>query len=176
MNKQQYKISLRSPGFVTFVMMICFLTSCTTMKTHRLYEGRQLSDDKIAQLISKGDGILVHSVDGVKSPDGKETYGPSTFELLPGDHTLIVSFRRNFGVPRGRATIYYRSSSTNNLDVRVGTKAGHTYLLTSQHDPEKEEWFAVVMDETQKRKIVEVGPQPSKTIQTYVATPPPSGG
>ena len=62
------------------------------------------------------------------------------------------------------------------MDVRVRTEAGHTYLLTSQDDPEREEWYVVVMDETQKRKIVEVGPQPSKTVRTYVVTRPPKGG
>ena len=172
MHRQQYKISIHLSAFVTFVAMICFLASCTTVNTHRLYEGQQLSDDKIALLISKGDTILVHSVDGMKSPDGKETYGPSKFELLPGNHTLIVSFRRDFAVERGRAIIYYRSSSANNLVVRVGTEAGHTYLLTSQRDDERQEWYAVVMDETQKRKIVEEGPQPYNTVQTYVVTPP----
>jgi hypothetical protein len=149
-----------------------FLASCTTMKSTKLYEGQQLPDNRIAHLISKEDWILVHSVDGVKDPDGSETYGPSKFELLPGDHTLIVSFQRNFSHTTGRTVVYYKSSSTNNLDLRVRTEAGHTYLLTSQHDPEREEWYAVIMDETQKRKIVEVRPEPSKTVQTYVVKHP----
>jgi len=145
------------------------------MKTTKLYEGQQLSEDKIARLISKEDGILVHSVDGVKSPDGKETYGPSKLELLPGDHVLVVSFRRTFSRTTGSGIVYYRSSSTNNVAVRFRTEAGHTYILKAEHDPKRKEWFAIVLDETQKRKIVEVGPQPSKTVQTYVVSYPPKG-
>lgn len=176
MNKLHNKVRLYLAHIVSFVVVMGFLASCTTMKTTKLYEDRQLHDDEIAHIFSKEDRILVHSINGVKSPDGKETYGPSKFELLPGDYTLTVSFRRNFAITRGRSTVYYRSSSTRNLDVRVRTEAGHTYLLTSQHYPEREEWYAVVMDQTQKRKTIEVGPQPSKTVRTFVATPPPRGG
>jgi hypothetical protein len=124
------------------VILLGFLASCITTKTYKLYEGQQLPEDKLVQLISKEERILVHSVDGVKSPEGKETYGPSVFELSPGDHTLKVSFRRNFTVTQGRTRITYRSTSSGNLDVRINTEAGHTYRLRAEHDPEKEQWYA----------------------------------
>ena len=176
MNKLPYKLSLSLFSIVNFVILLCFLASCTTTKTYKLYEGQQLPEDKIAHLISKEERILVHSVDGVKSPEGKETYGPSVFELSPGDHTLTVSFRRTFTVTHGRTTITYRSTSSGSLDVKVNAEAGHTYRLGAEHDPEKEQWYAIVMDETKKKRIVEAGPYSSKTVQVYRDVAPFRGG
>ena len=74
--------------------VICLLASCTTMKDHKLYNGSQLPDDQTALLVNKGDFILIHSIDGIKNPIGEETYGPGRIEVLPGDHSLTISFCR----------------------------------------------------------------------------------
>ena len=88
----------------------------------------------------------------------------------------MVSFRRTFTVTQGRARITYRSTSLGNLDVRVNAEAGHTYRLRAEHDPKKERWYVIVMDETKKKRIVEAGPYPSKTVQTYKDVAPFRGG
>ena len=149
------------------------------MKTYKLYEGQRLPDDKAVHLINKGsrilvkgDRVLVHSVDGVKSSERKEAYNPGVFELLPGDHTLTVSFYRFFAITQGCESFYYRSTSTRKVDVTMRTEAGHTYLLTSRQDPKKDKWYFVVTDEAKGKQIVEAGPYPCETVQIWTARPP----
>jgi hypothetical protein len=165
----------------SFVVFVCFLASCTTSKTYRLYEGQQLPNDKTVRLINKGskilvrgDKILVYSVDGVECPDGKKIYSSGRFELLPGDHTLTVSFYRFFTRTQGCAQYYYRSTSTRKVDVTFRTETGHTYLMTSRQDPKKEKWYFVVTDEVEGRRILEAGPYPCETVEIWLATPPVS--
>ena len=162
MSKLQIRVSLLLTSIVSFLVPICFLVSCTTMKTYKLYEGQQIPIYKAAYLINKrssilvkGSNILIHSVDGLKSPDGEETYRPGEYELLPGDHTLTVSFYRFFAITQGCESFYYRSTSTREVDVALRTEAGHTYLLTSQQDPKKEKWYLIVTDEAKDRKMFE---------------------
>ncbi len=166
---------------LNFVVLVCQLASCTTMKTYKQYEGEKLPNDKAVHLINKGskilvrgDKILVHSVDGVQSSDGEKPYSPGDFELLPGDHTLTVSFYRFFTITQGCETSYYRSTSVRKVDVTFRTEAGHTYLLTSRQDPKKDKWYFVIMDEVKDRKILEAGPFPCETVEIWNAYPPVS--
>jgi hypothetical protein len=179
MSKLQVRVSLHLTSIVTFLVPICFLVSCTTMKAYKLYEGQQLPDEKAAYLVNKGSSILVkgsniliHSVDGLKSPDGEKIYSPGAYELLPGDHTLTVSFYRFFTITRGCESFYYRSTSTREVDVTLRTEAGHTYFLTSQQDPKKEQWYFIVTDEAKDKKMFEAGPYPCETVKIWHATPP----
>ena len=179
MSKLQVRVSLHLTSIVTFLVPICFLVSCTTMKAYKLYEGQQLPDEKAAYLVNKGSSILVkgsniliHSVDGLKSPDGEKIYSPGAYELLPGDHTLTVSFYRFFAITQGCAQDYYRSTSTQRVDVTFKTEIGHIYLLTSRKDPKKEKWYFVVKDNVEGRIIFEAGPFSYETVKIWHAVPP----
>jgi hypothetical protein len=91
------------------------------MKTYRLYKGPQMDSDKTAQLLCKGKRIKINSVNGMKSPDGKDTFGNVELEILPGDYHLTVSFsgRSSTLVSASRYyyNIFYRHYSLNNLDL-----------------------------------------------------------
>ena len=154
------------------IVLLGFLTSCTlTMKTHRLYEGPQLPSDETSQVICTGETIRINSVNGQKSPDGKDTFGNVKIEILPGDNELTVSFSgtsitMNYGSEgRYRYNIYYRHDSLNNLDITINAEAGHKYLLTSTHDYEKSRWHVVVRDETAGRSILKEGPYPLNKVR-----------
>jgi hypothetical protein len=158
--------------FVSLVLL-GFLTSCTlTMKTHRLYEGPQLPSDETSQIICTEETIRINSVNGQKSPDGKDTFGNVRIELLPGDYHLTVSFSGTSMVMaygedgRYRYNIYYRHDSVNNVDITMKAEAGHTYLVTSTQDYEKSRWRIVVRDEKADRTILKEGPYPLNKIRT----------
>jgi len=142
------------------------------MKTHRLYEGPQLPSDETAQIICTGERIRINSVNGQKSPDGKDTFGNVRIMILPGDYHLTVSFSGTsmamaYGEDgRYRYNIYYRHDSLNNVDIAMNAEAGHTYLVTSTHDYEKSRWRIVVRDETADRTILKEGPYPLNKIRT----------
>ena len=179
MGKLQVRVSIPLTIIVSFVVLMCFLASCATIKSYKLYEGQQLPNDKVVHIINKGsrilvkgDRILVHSIDGVRSPDGGKTYSSGEYELLPGDHTLMVSFYRFFTISRGCESFYYRSTSARKVDVTLSTEAGHTYLLTSEQDPKKEKWYFIVTDVTEDRRIFEAGPYTCETVKIWHATPP----
>jgi len=155
------------------LVILGFLTNCSlTMKTHRLYEGPQLPSDETAQIICTGERIRINSINGQKSPDGKDTFGNVRIEILPGDYSLTVSFSGTsmemaYGEDaRYRYNIYYRHDSLNNVDITVKAEAGHTYLVASTHDYEKSRWRVVVRDETADRRILKEGPYPLNRIRT----------
>ena len=123
-----------------------------------------------AQILSKGEGIQIISVNGMKSPDGKDTFGNVKLEIVPGDYHLTVSFagKSSTLVPAGMYYyyIFYRNDSLNNVDITVKAEPGHRYLLTSTHDYEKSTWHVVVRDETDDRIILKEGPFPLNKIRT----------
>ena len=153
----------------TFFMV--YLASCgPSKKTYIFYKGPQLPSDKTAQLVCKGKTIQINSVNAQKSPDGKDTFGNVTLEILPGDYHVTVSFSG-----RSAPTVFERFSnyevffthdSLHNVDITIKAEAGHRYLVTSNHDYEKSTWNTVVRDETDDRTILEEGPYPLNKIRT----------
>jgi hypothetical protein len=142
-------------------------------KTYRLYQGPQLPDDETAQIICTGERIRINSVNGQKSPDGKDTFGNVRLEILPGDYDLTVSFSGTSLVmvhgKKGQSigeTISYRHDSLNDVDITINAKAGHTYVVNSSHNYEQSRWFIVVRDETGDRRILKEGPYPLNKIRT----------
>lgn len=164
------------PGLVNiliFIILVGFLLSCTVdLRSYRLYQGPQLPKDETAQIICTGETIRINSVNGQKSPDGKDIFGNVRLEILPGDYHLIVSFSgtsiaMDYGEDgRYRYNIYYRHDSLNNVDITINAKAGHTYLVNSTHNYKKSRWHAVVRDETGDRRILKEGPYPLNKIRT----------
>ena len=155
------------------LVILGFLTNCSlTMKTHRLYEGPQLPSDEPAQIICTGERIRINSINGQKSPDGKDTFGIVRIEILPGNYSLTVSFsgtslEMSYGESgRYRYNVFYRHDSLNNVDITMNAEAGHTYLVTSTHDYEKSRWGVVVRDETARKTILKEGPYPLNKIRT----------
>jgi hypothetical protein len=141
------------------------------MKTYKLYQGPQLPSEETAQLVCKGgETIQINAVDGQKSPQGKDTFGNVTFEILPGDYQVTVSFSgRSATMVFGESynyQVFFTHHSLENVDITVKAEAGHRYLLTSNHDYEKSTWNVVVRDETADKRILRKGPYPLNTIRT----------
>ena len=172
MQKKFRKIPLLAGIFIPIVFL-GWLTSCTLARnTYKLYQGPQLPKDETAQIICTGDRIRINSVNGQKSPDGKDTFGNVRLEILPGDYHLTVSFSGTSLAMayaedgRYRYNIFYRHDSLNTVDITINAKAGHTYLVNSTHNYEKSRWHAVVTDETGDRRILKEGPYPLNKIRT----------
>lgn len=152
-------------------VLVVYLASCgAAMKSYRLYEGPQLPSDETAQLVCKGETIQINSVNGQKSPDGKDTFGHVTLEILPGDHHVTVSFSgRSATTVFGESynyQVFFTHNSLHNVDITMKAEAGHTYLVTSIHDYKKSRWNAIVRDETDDRRILKEGPYPLNKIRT----------
>ena len=153
------------------ILLMGFLATCSPpMLTYRLYQGPQKPSDETAQLLCKGDRIQINSLNGMKSPDGKDTYGNVKLEILPGDYDLTVSFSGKsmtmVNATRYYYNVFYRHDSLNTVDITIKAEAGHTYLVTSTHDYGKSIWNAVVKDETGDRIIVNEGPYRLNKIRT----------
>jgi hypothetical protein len=153
------------------VVLVGFLASCgPSKKTYKLYQGPQLPSEEIAQLVCEGETIQINSVNGQKNPQGKDTYGNVTLEILPGDYDLTVSFSgRSAHTVFGELynyQVFFTYNSLQNVDITIKAEAGHTYLVTSNHDYEKSTWNAVVKDETDDKTILEEGPYPLNKIRT----------
>ena len=153
------------------MLLMGFLASCSpSMQTYRLYQGPQMPSGETAQILSKGEGIQIISVNGMKSPDGKDTFGKVKLEIVPGVYQLTVSFsgKSSTLVPAGMYYyyIFYRNDSLNNVEITINAEPGHTYLLTSTHDYEKSTWHVVVRDETDNRMVLKEGPFPLNKIRT----------
>lgn len=147
------------------------LVSCgPSMKNYKLYPGPQLPNDETAQLVCKGETIQINAVNGRKSPQGKDTFGKVTLEIIPGDYRLSVSFSgRSATTVFGESynyQVFYAHNSLQIVDITIKAEAGHRYLVTSNHDYEKSTWNVVVRDETEDRRILEKGPYPLNSIRT----------
>ena len=152
-------------------VFMAYLASCgPSKKTYKLYKGPQLPSEETAQLVCKGETIQINSVNEMKSPDGKDTFGNVTLEILRGDHRVTVSFSgRSAPTVFGESynyQVFFTHDSLQNVDITIKAEAGHTYLLTSDHDYEKSTWNVVVRDETDDRTILEKGPYPLSKIRT----------
>lgn len=171
MQRCNYKDIPRFVSILVTMVLIVFLATCSPkLQTHRLYEGPQMPSAKTAQILCKGDRIQINSVNGMKSPDGKDTYGNVKLEILPGDYDLTVSFSGKsmtmVNATRYYYNVFYRHDSLNTVDITMKAEAGHTYLVTSTHDYEKSIWNAVVKNETGDRIIVNEGPYRLNKIRT----------
>ena len=153
------------------IALMTYLASCgPSMKTYKLYQGPQLPSEETAQLVCEGETIQINSVNGQKSPQGKDTFGKVTLEILPGDHQVTVSFAgRSAPTVFGESynyQVFYSHNSLQNVDITIKAEAGHRYLVTSDHDYEKSTWNAVVKDETNDRTIIEKGPYSLNKVRT----------
>ena len=93
MQRPNYKGIPRFVSILMAIILMVYLASCgPSKKTYRFYKGPQLPSDETAQLVCKGRTIQINSVNAQKSPDGKDTFGNVTLEILPGDHHVTVSF------------------------------------------------------------------------------------
>jgi hypothetical protein len=171
MQRSNYTDICRFVSIVLTMLLMTFLAACSPpLLTYRLYQDTQKPSDETAQLLCKGKRIQINSVNGTKSPDGKNTFGNVKLEILPGDYHVTVSFsgKSSIRVPASRYYYYvfYRHDSLNNVDITMKAEPGHTYLLTSTHDYEKSTWHVVVRDETKDRMILKEGPFPLNKIRT----------
>jgi len=171
MQKANYKNVSRFVSILMTMVLVGFLSTCSpSIQAYKLYEGPQMTSEETAQLLCKGERIQINSVNGMKSPDGKNTYGNVKLEILPGDYELTVSFSGKsmsmVEATRYYYNVFYRHDSLNTVDITMKAEAGHTYLVTSTHDYEKSIWNAVVKNETGDRIIVNEGPYRLNKIRT----------
>ena len=171
MQRSKCKNISRFLSVLIATLFVVYLASCgPSKKTYKLYKGPQLPSNENALLICKGETIQINSVNAQKSPDGKDTFGNVTLEILPGDYHITVSFSgRSAPTVVGESynyQVFFTHDSLQNVDITIKAEAGHTYLVTSNHDYEKSTWNAVVKDETNDRTIIEKGPYPLNTIRT----------
>lgn len=170
---QRFKCKNTTPlvSVLIATALMVYLASCgPSTKTYRLYKGPQLPSDETAQLICEGETIQINTVNGQKSPQGKDTFGKVELEILPGDYQVTVSFfGRSAHTVFGESynyQVFFTHNSLQNVDITIKAEAGHRYLVTSDHDYEKATWNAVVKDETDDKRILEEGPYPLNTIRT----------
>jgi len=171
MQRPNYKGIPRFVSVLIATVFMVYLASCgPSKKTYKLYKGPQLPSAKTSQLVCKGKTIQINSVNAQKSPDGKDTFGDVTLEILHGDYHVTVSFSgRSMTTVLGGSyyyQVFYTHESLHNVDITIKAEAGHTYLVTSNHDYEKSTWNAVVRDETDDSIILKEGPYPLNKIRT----------
>ena len=160
-------------GLALAMVILCGTASCSATKSYKLYEGAELPEDRIAIITGQERPVFVHAVNGMKNPEGEDTYGSFRTELLPGTHTVTMSFegRTSTSERTDRPysfyyTVYYRCNSTKTVDIKVNAEAGHIYSVTSKRDFDKHQWYAVVMDETTGETIVQDGPYALDCVRT----------
>jgi hypothetical protein len=171
MQRSNYTDICRFVSILVAMLLMGFLAACSPpMLAYRLYKGTPKPSDETAQLLCKGKRIQIKSVNGMKSPDGKDTFGKVKLEIRPGDYQLTVSFsgKTMTLVEAGvyYYNVFYRLDSVSDVDITVKAEAGHTYLVTSTRDYKKSIWYAVVRDETDDRILVNKGPYPLNKIRT----------
>ena len=171
MQRTNYKGIPRFISILMTMVLMVYLTSCGPSKmTYKLYKGPQLTSDKTAQLLCKGETIQINSVNEMRSPDGKDTFGKVTLEILPGDYHITVSFSgRSAPTVFGESynyQVFFTNDSLQNVDITIKAEASHRYLVTSNHDYEKSRWHVIVRDETDDRRILKEGPYPLNKIRT----------
>jgi hypothetical protein len=131
-------MSSRFIQFFFFCIVASLVTACAAT-TYKLYEGTNLTQEKIA-ILTNSDldqiysslvnvyDIYIDLVDGKKPPDArwnKSFYGSKfgggyRIELLPGKHTLSV----RLGSPNKAG--YY---SLNNIEITFDAEAGKKYVV-----------------------------------------------
>jgi hypothetical protein len=163
MERSNYEDIHRFVSILFTMLLMGFLATCSPpMQTYRLYQGPQMPSGETAQILGKGERIQIISVNGMKSPDGKDTFGNVRLEIVPGVYHLTVSFSGESStlVPAGLYYyyIFYRHDSLDNVDITLKAEPGHTYSLSSTHDYEKSTWHVVVRDATDDRIILKEGP------------------
>ena len=171
MSRSKCKNISRFLSVLIATLFMVYLASCgPSKKTYKLYKGPQLPSEETAQIVCKGETIQINSVNERKSPDGKDTFGKVTIEILPGDHHLTVSFAgRSMTTVFGESynyQVFFTNNSLQNVDITLRAEAGHRYLVTSSHDYEKSRWHVIVRDETDDRRILKEGPYPLNKIRT----------
>ena len=58
---------------VTLLLMGILATCSPSMLVYRLYQDSEMPSDETAQIFCKGKMMQINSVNGMKSPDGKNT-------------------------------------------------------------------------------------------------------
>jgi hypothetical protein len=171
MQRSNYTDICRFVSILVAMLLMGFLAACSPpMLAYRLYKGTPKPSDETAQLLCKGERIHIISVNDMKSPDGKDTFGNVKLEILPGDYHVTASFSGKSSTlihaSRYYYYVFYRHDSLNDVDITIKAEPGHTYLLTSTHDYGKSTWHVVVRDETGNRIILKEGPFPLNKIRT----------
>ncbi|MEJ2364186.1 MAG: hypothetical protein P8017_05820 [Deltaproteobacteria bacterium] len=85
MERSNYEDIHRFVSILFTMLLMGFLATCSPpMQTYRLYQGPQMPSGETAQILGKGERIQIISVNGMKSPDGKDTFGNVRLDYTKG--------------------------------------------------------------------------------------------
>jgi hypothetical protein len=127
-------------------LAISFLTSCATVKTLQAYEGEVKPESEVA-IVDCDLGVAV-TIDGnpkyfLKSgPPG--TYGGCAISLLPGEHTLSITYFLHAG---GIASSRY---STSAITLTSAFEANKRYRVKVVVNDTRTGWKAFIVGEPKK--------------------------
>lgn len=126
-------------AFGVLLFLLCSGFVGCSSRVVRVYQGPELSRDQIALLSSErifkantGYTILVERIDGEIPPSrhhlktllsGGTAYANEEYEILPGPHTIEVSFKAN------NPTLGLTTSSTSNARIDFTAQAGRRYKI-----------------------------------------------
>ncbi len=136
MQRTNYKDIPRFVSILMTMVLMVYLASCgPSKKTYKLYKGPQLPSNETAQLVCKGETIQINSVNEMRSPDGKNTFGKVTLEILPGDYHITVSFSgRSAPTVFGESynyQVFYTHDSLQNVDITSGLQPSISSLRSA---------------------------------------------
>jgi hypothetical protein len=143
--------------------------SCGCANTQRLYEGNPLPATQVAR-VHNSNNVYVTAVDGAELKPG---YANTCFELLPGEHRLVVMYYKVTGVERqGDYIVTHSVHGNNQQTLRAPFEAGKEYEFAVETqdngNPRAEQGDSLGL---WKPMLVEKGG--SKIIATPEIAPPP---
>jgi hypothetical protein len=112
------RLPLTVMALIALVLASCTAPPPAHLKAHSV---AGLTDSQVA-IVTEIDGAIVDSVDGRKLERKGERSG-TVVEVLPGHHTLSVSYYASNGVERRQ--------STQDIVLTFDAEAGHYYLLAA---------------------------------------------
>jgi hypothetical protein len=110
--------------FFIFCITITLTTLCfAEISTYKLYEGPQSKPDNVAFIMNRNSPISILVVDDYFSPNDKCFDPDAIIELLPGEHTLVVSYSHTFSS--------IKTSSVLPIVIAFNAEAGKLYNIKS---------------------------------------------
>lgn len=146
------EVGVMKNSFVRFpiilLILLISLSGCATGR-HRFYPGPARPQNEIAILAAEPKpSVYVHKIDGKNPPfdldDRRIGFNSSMngslyVELLPGQHTLTISYSEYLGG-------FSSYTSVEDRQLEFNAKPGHVYKLSASRLGEQ--WFPVLKDVT----------------------------
>ena len=112
-----------------FLISIVFILIVSCGGTHRAYEGSKLQEHQVAIVKVTSNWLVGYSGTLPRAIDGIPVSRVFSLEVLPGKHTVTVSYITPDYVAKSRGY-----AIEDRGKVTFIAKAGHTYLLKAEED------------------------------------------